>query len=140
MTAVMEAPLTATAWPVSLIDHPEEAVDQLLAGYADISPYNGLSARSYLLTLFEGLDDTDAGRRALDAGILAWLEKRRKAGVPDVPALQLERFVGGVQEAFDIVGLLALPKSAVDFRTRFVAWNNWAGRLIEFQLFRHDIL
>jgi tetratricopeptide (TPR) repeat protein len=127
----MEAPLTAaTTWPRSLIDRPEDAVGRLLAGYADISPYNGLSARSYLLTLFEGLPDGDAGRKALDAGLLAWLEKRRKAGVPNVTPLHLEKFVGEVQEAFDIVGLLALPGCAEDFRNRFVVWNNWAGRLI----------
>ena len=130
MTAVMEAPLaSATAWPRSLIDHPDEAVEQLLAGYADISPYNGLSARSYVLTLFEGLGDDEAGRKALDAGLLAWLEKRRKAGVPNVPPLHLEKFAGEVQEAFDIVGLLGLPVCAEDFRNRYVAWNNWAGRL-----------
>jgi hypothetical protein len=131
VSAVMEAPLAAaTAWPRSLIDHPEDAVGQLLAGYADISPYNGLSARSYLLTLFEGLGDDEAGRMALDAGLLAWLDKRRKAGVLDVPPLHLEKFVGEVQEAFDIVGLLALPGCAEDFRHRYVTWNNWADRLI----------
>lgn len=108
---------------------PEKALGDLLAGYADIHPYDRADVPDAARMLFGPLDAEDSAREKLGAAIISWLETRRKEPLPSTGGRR-QRRVREICEAIEIVGLLRLPNAAVQLRRRFVTWNDWLVRLV----------
>src|SRR5258708_23430451 len=92
-------------WLTRFESAPEEALGDLLAGYADIHPYERADAPDAARMLFGPLDPEDDARKALGPAILSWLEKKRKEQLPAARP-KLQRLVREICEAFEIVALL----------------------------------
>jgi hypothetical protein len=116
-------------WLQQFEETPERAFSDLLAGYADIHPYERADAPDAAHTLFAPLDPPDPARRALAPAILGWLERQRKDPRPAARP-RLQRRVREVCEAFEIIALLDVTAAAVELRRRFVFWNDWVSRLV----------
>ncbi len=116
-------------WLDAFLADPASELDNLLSGHARIGPYESADAPDAARLLFGGLPEEDEARDVLDRALLEWLDSQRASGMPELDRLPLERWVRKVSEAFEIVGLLMLPTSSLDFRRRFVVWNTWADRL-----------
>jgi Flp pilus assembly protein TadD len=116
-------------WLARFESAPEEAFGELLAGYADIHPYERADAPDAARMLFGPLDPKDSARSALGPAVLAWLEKRRKEPLPAARP-KLQRRVREICEALEIIALLNLEDAAVELRRRFVIWNDWMARLV----------
>jgi hypothetical protein len=130
----MNAPGEHTApsrhpWLTHFESAPEEALGDLLAGYADIHPYERADAPDAAWMLFGALDPEDIARKALGPAMLSWLEKRRKEPLPAARP-KLQRRVREICEAFEIVALLSVADAAIELRRRFVVWNEWVARLV----------
>ena len=116
-------------WLDMFLDSPAAALSDLLAGYADIPPYERADAPDVVLRLFRGLDRGDPALHALNAAILSWLEERRTR--PFAAARpKLQREIREVCEAFEIVALLDLPEAALALRRGFIRWNDWVDGLV----------
>ena len=116
-------------WLDAFLADPASELDDLLSGHARIGPYESADAPDAARLLFGGLPEEDEARSVLDRALLEWLDSQRAGGIPELDRLPLERWIRKVSEAFEIVGLLMLPRSSLDFRRRFVVWNSWADRL-----------
>ena len=116
-------------WLAAFLADPASELDHLLSGHARIGPYESADAPDAARLLFGGLPEEDEARGVLDRALLEWLDSQRVGGIPELDRLPLERWIRKVSEAFEIVGLLMLPTSSLDFRQRFVVWNSWADRL-----------
>ncbi|NVO13488.1 MAG: tetratricopeptide repeat protein [Rhodoplanes sp.] len=116
-------------WLVRFEDAPEEAFGDLLAGYADIHPYERADAPDAAHMLFGPLDPKDRTRALLGPAILSWLEKRRKAPLPAARP-KLQRHIREISEAFEIVALLNVADAAVELRRRRLVWDDWTARLV----------
>ncbi|MBC7951728.1 MAG: tetratricopeptide repeat protein [Rhodospirillaceae bacterium] len=107
---------------------PEDEFSKLLAGHADIFPYDRADIPDAARSLFGSLAAEDPARAALGQTILAWLERRRRAPFPtDRSALQ--RALREICEAFEIVSYLEVTDAAVTLRRRFPLWNEWVAPL-----------
>ena len=130
MSAMSDAVATGRhPWLAQFEDAPEAAFGDLLAGYADIHPYERADAPDAARMLFGPLDQDDRARKLLGPAILSWLEKRRKQQLPAARP-KLQRQVREISEAFEIVGLLDVTDAAVGLRRRFILWNEWTARLV----------
>jgi len=116
-------------WLKRFESSPEEAFGDLLAGYAEIHPYERADAPDAARMLFGPLEPEDKARKALGSAILAWLEKQRKQPLPAARP-KLQRRVREISEAFEIVALLNVTKAAVELRHHRLFWNNWVSRLV----------
>jgi tetratricopeptide (TPR) repeat protein len=116
-------------WLTRFESVPEAAFGELLAGYADIRPYERADAPDAAHMLFGPLDPKDSARKALGLAIIAWLEKQRKQPLPAARP-KLQRRVREICEAFEIVALLDVAGAAIDLRRRFLVWNDWIVRLV----------
>ncbi|MCH8237980.1 MAG: hypothetical protein IIC06_07385, partial [Proteobacteria bacterium] len=122
-------PIDRHPWLDTFMADPASELDKLLSGHARIAPYEAADAPDAARFLFGGLPEEDEVRVVLDQTLYEWLDSQRMGGVPEFDQLPLERWIRKVSEAFEIVGLLMLPYSSLDFRRRFVVWNSWADRL-----------
>ena len=116
-------------WLAQFESSPEERFGDLLAGYADIHPYERADAPDAARMLFGPLALEDSARKALGPAILAWLEKQRKEPLPAARP-KLQRRVREICEAFEIIALLEVTTPAVRLRQRFIIWNEWVTRLV----------
>jgi tetratricopeptide (TPR) repeat protein len=116
-------------WLTRFESAPENALNDLLAGYADAHPYERADAPDAALMLFGPLGSEDPTRKKLEPAILSWLERRRKEAVPAARP-KLQRRVREISEAFEIIALLQLADAAIELRRRFIIWNDWAARLV----------
>ncbi len=116
-------------WLARFESEPEKAFGDLLAGYADIHPYERADAPDAALILFGPLAPEDSARKALGPAILAWLEKRRKNQLPAARP-KLQRCVREICEAFEIVALLNVADAAADLRRYRLRWTDWVARLV----------
>lgn len=98
-------------WLARFESAPEEAFGDLLAGYADIHPYERADAPDAARILFGPPNPEDSARKPLGPAILAWLEKRRKQPQPAARP-KLQRRVREICEAFEIVALLDAADAA----------------------------
>ena len=106
-------------WLATFESAPEKAFGDLLAGYADIPPYERADPPDAVRMLFGPLDEADDARKALGPAIISWLENRRMEALPAAPA-KLQRRVREICEALEIVALLRVTNAA-DFRTTALA-------------------
>jgi hypothetical protein len=116
-------------WLARFESTPEAAFGELLAGYADIHPYERADAPDAARMLFGALEPDDSARKALGPAIRGWLEKQRKEPLPAARP-KLQRRVREISEAFEVVALLDVEDAAVDLRRRFLIWNDWVARLV----------
>ncbi|MCU1348041.1 MAG: hypothetical protein JWO56_1071 [Acidobacteria bacterium] len=100
-------------WLARFEDAPEEAFGDLLAGYADIGPYERVDPPDAAVMLFSRLDERDAARQELGRTVVSWLNKRRTERLPLAEG-KLQRRVREICEAFEIVALLRLAEAATD--------------------------
>jgi tetratricopeptide (TPR) repeat protein len=105
------------------------AFGDLLAGYADIHPYERADAPDAARMLFGPLGPEDRARKELGPAILAWLKQRRKEPLPAARP-KLQRRVREICEAFEIVELLQVTDAAIELRRRRLTWNDWVARLV----------
>lgn len=128
----VRAPTSSTErhpWLGRFTAAPEDEFGKLLAGHADIFPYDRADSPDAARSLFGPLAADDPARAALGSAILAWLERRRKAPLPaERPALQ--RRLREICEAFEIVAYLEVTDAAVALRRRFPLWNEWVAPLV----------
>jgi len=117
-------------WLDAFLADPATELDKLLSGHAATAPFESADAPDAARLLFGALPRDGEALGALDLALNQWLETQRRGGVPDLDPLRLERWVRKVSEAFEIVGLLKLPRSSVDFRKRYPVWKSWADRLV----------
>jgi tetratricopeptide (TPR) repeat protein len=117
------------SWLVQFESAPEAAFGDLVAGYADIHPYQRADSPDAARMLFGPLDPEDSARKALGPAILAWLEKRRKEPLPAARP-KLQRRVREICEAFEIVSLLNVTDAAAELRHRRLLWTDWVARLV----------
>jgi tetratricopeptide (TPR) repeat protein len=116
-------------WLTRFESAPEKEFGDLLAGYADIHPYERADAPDAARMLFGPLNPEDGARKALGPAILTWLETRRKEQLPAARP-KLQRRVREICEAFEIVALLDVADAAVDLRRRLLIWNDWVAGLV----------
>lgn len=67
----------AVPWLTRFAREPDEAIDELLRGVAEVAPLERAEPVDVLLRLFGGLGDDDARAQALDGAMARWLENRR---------------------------------------------------------------
>lgn len=115
-------------WLNVLEASPEEAVTDLLAGYADTFPYSRADAPDAARLLLGHLPVDDPARSAAAKGLMAWLESRREGSLPAEPA-QLQDLVRRVSEAFEIISVLELADPAFNLRNQYIRWFDWAAGL-----------
>jgi tetratricopeptide (TPR) repeat protein len=108
---------------------PETALDELLRGVADISPYERAEASDVLDMFFGGLDPKHLLRQTLDATLCAWLEKRRKDGPDFRKEYGLNRYQEELVQALASVYRLSLSETARFLRGHFTAYQRWLGPL-----------
>jgi tetratricopeptide (TPR) repeat protein len=123
------APSRRHPWLTRFESAPEDAFADLLAGYADIHPYERADAPDSARMLFGPLDPEDSARKVLGPAILSWLEKKRKEQLPAVRP-KLQRRIREICEAFEIVALLDVADAAINLRRRLLTWNDWVSRLV----------
>jgi hypothetical protein len=116
-------------WLTRFENAPEQSFGDLLAGYADIHPYERADAPDAARMLFGPLDPGDKARCVLGPAVLTWLEKRRKEPLPAARP-KLQRRVREICEALEIIALLDVADAAVELRRRFIIWNDWVARLV----------
>lgn len=116
-------------WLVRFEHAPEEALGDLLAGYADIHPYERADAPDAARMLFGPLDPDNPARSLLGPALLSWLEKRRKDPLPAARP-KLQRRIREIDEAFEIVALLEVADAAIALRRRLHVWTDWTARLV----------
>ena len=127
--ATIARPPDRHPWLDAFLADPASELDNLLSGHARIEPYESADAPDAARLLFGGLPEGHEALGVLDRALHEWLNSQRAGGIPEFDRLPLERWIRKVSEAFEIVGLLMLPYSSLDFRQRFVVWNSWADRL-----------
>jgi hypothetical protein len=116
-------------WLDEFVQSPVRGFGDLLAGYAQIAPYERADAPDAARMLFGGLPADDDARLALGPAIVTWLEQRRRE-VPPQGRPRQQRWVREICEAFEIIALLDVADAALPLRQRFVTWNEWAGRFV----------
>lgn len=120
--------LARHAWLSHFEQTPVEAFGDLLAGYADIHPYERADPPDAARMLFGPLKSDDNARKALGPAIVEWLEKQRKEPLPAARP-KLQRRVREISEAFETIALLNVADAAAELRQSFVIWNEWVARL-----------
>ncbi|MBI5185135.1 MAG: tetratricopeptide repeat protein [Nitrospinae bacterium] len=125
----MNNPTEIHPWIKEFEESPETALDELLRGVADISPYERAEASDVLDMFFGGLDPEHPLRRTLDATICAWLEKRRKDGPDFRMEYGLNRYQAELVQALASVYRLSLSGTARFLRGHFSAYQRWLGPL-----------
>jgi hypothetical protein len=128
-TTLARAPLRRHPWLDRFLQSPVDAVGDLLAGYAEVSPYQRADAPDIADMVFGPLPPDDVARLALEPALLAWLEARRRMPVPAEFGPR-QRFVREVSDAFAVVAMLELADTARRLRQEFVRWDEWTARLV----------
>jgi len=129
-TATTARPGDGHPWLDAFLADPVTELDKLLSGHAGIAPYESADAPDAARLLFGALPRDGEALNVLDQALYEWLDSERRSGVPPLDPLRLERWVRKISEGFEIVGLLKLPRSSVDFRKRYPVWNSWADHLV----------
>lgn len=112
-------------WMDELDRSPETAVDDLLRGLADITPFERAGAADTLVTVFGALPAEDSRRQALDEALAAWLAARRGEG-PEVRCERgMSRYIEELIEALTAVSRLRLPGTADRLRASFASFRDW---------------
>lgn len=125
--AITAGPPDRHPWIARFLDDPQRGYAELVAGYADIHPYQRADAPDAARLLFGPLAADDPARAALDSAVLAWLEAWRKAAVP-ADAGPRQRWVRQLSETLEIVYLLELGQTAVALRRRRLVWEDFCAR------------
>lgn len=115
-------------WLAVLEASPQQAVADLMAGYAAVFPYTRADAPDVARMLVGHLPADDPARKAMATGLFSWLEEKRVEPLPADPA-RLQDFVRQVSEAFEIISLVGLVEPALKLREQYVRWFEWAERL-----------
>lgn len=115
-------------WLAVLEASPQQAVADLMAGYAAVFPYTRADAPDVARMLVGHLPDDDPARKAMATGLFTWLEEKRVEPLPADPARRQD-FVRQVSEAFEIISLVGLVEPALKLRDHYVLWFAWANRL-----------
>lgn len=115
-------------WLAVLEASPQQAVADLMAGYAAVFPYTRADAPDVARMLVGHLPADDPARKAMATGLFSWLEEKRVEPFPADPA-RLQDFVRQVSEAFEIISLVGLVDPALKLREQYVRWFEWANRL-----------
>jgi hypothetical protein len=115
-------------WLAVLEASPQQAVADLMAGYAAVFPYTRADAPDVARMLVGHLPADDPARKAMATGLFSWLEEKRFDPLPADPA-RLQDFVRQVSEAFEIISLVGLVEPALKLREQYVRWFEWAERL-----------
>lgn len=112
-------------WIAEFKDSPEAALNDLLQGCADISPYERVEAVDILEMFFSGFDSTHEFRKNLDLSLCSWLKKRYR----DNPEVRLQRglncYVYELIQGFSTVYRLRLPTTADYLSKHFVEFQRW---------------
>lgn len=119
-------------WIESFLADPDRQFAELLAGHARIQPYASAEVPDAARMLFGPLAPGDVARTKLDQALNDWLNARRCEGVLQADRPRLDRWLGQIMDALEIVRILSLPQTAADLRQRFPLWQSWAARLREF--------
>lgn len=115
-------------WLRRFEESPRKQFEELLAGYAEIPPYERLDAPDAAVALFAHLTRDDSARVALTGAILDYLTTRRNQGF-EFEGIPLQRVIREISEAFEIVSLLEVVDVAIELRRRFLFWNDWVANL-----------
>lgn len=112
-------------WMDELERSPEAAVDDLLRGIADISPYERAGAADALVTIFGALPAGDSRRQTLDDAIASWITSRRGDGPEIRCEYGMNRYIEELIEALTAVSRLRLPGAADRLRSSFASFRDW---------------
>lgn len=116
-------------WLKEFENAPAEAFGDLLAGYANIHPYDRADPPDAARMVFGPLDAEDPARVALGPAIVSWLEVHRKEPIPAARSRR-QRRIREICEALEIVALLRVADAAVDLHRRYIFWQDWVARLV----------
>lgn len=116
-------------WLIEFECSPAASFADLIAGYAEISPFERADVRDTARALFGSLSIDDPARTALQTAIIGWLDKRRRLPFPVQPHL-LQRHIREVVEVFDIVALLEVADVAVWLRREHPRWTDWTTNMV----------
>lgn len=124
-----EPALVSIPWLDDFERTPAEAVDDLLRGVADVSPYERAGTADVLVTLFGGLAEKDPGRLALDEALSVWLLARHGDGPTVRREHGMNRYVEELIQALTAVYRLRLIGTADRLRASFVSFQRWLRSL-----------
>ncbi|HEX9734398.1 MAG TPA: hypothetical protein VGG06_20695, partial [Thermoanaerobaculia bacterium] len=124
-----EPALVSIPWLDDFERDPAEAVDDLLRGVADVSPYERAGAADVLVTLFGGLAERDRSRLALDDALGDWLSARHGDGPTVRREHGMNRYVEELVQALTAVYRLRLIGTADRLRADFVSFQGWLHSL-----------
>lgn len=120
---------TSHPWLEKFAEAPEVEFGELLAGHAEIFPYDRADAPDAVKMLFGSFHAEHPMREALDRAALAWLDQQHRSRLPETRP-RLQRFIREVCEALEIVALMRLPGAATDLRRKYPRWHGWTSRLV----------
>ncbi|MCB4366346.1 hypothetical protein KIH07_21635 [Hydrogenophaga taeniospiralis] len=131
-------------WADELRRAPQQAVADLLRGFAQVSPFERAAPHEFLLAVLPR-----SGRRVnrqllgespstsheadtdlpalLDQGLVAWLQAQRQA--PQPPARKLSAYAAQVCEALQWPLYFDLPRTLAALRAERARWLPWLGSL-----------
>jgi hypothetical protein len=127
VSAAISARPARHPWMGRFLAGPDRAYADLIAGFADIHPYERADAPDIARLLFADLDPDDPARTALDGAVLAWLEAWRRATAPGRPG-PYQNWVRQLSETMEIAYILQLPRTAVALRRRRLVWEDACAR------------
>jgi len=131
-------------WAEQLCQAPEQAVNDLLRGAADVSPFERIQPYEFLLAILPrdsrhiagsllgeptGLpDETTADLPAsLDAGLAAWLTTQRQTALPQ--PRKLSAYAAQVCEALQWPLYFRLPQTQEALKSERASWLQWLAKL-----------
>ena len=101
-------------WLSEFDEDPDKALDNLLQGVAEISPYERADASDVLIIFFNGIDNAHPLKKRLDQSIQNWLKARYK----DTPEIRqshgLNRYNYELSQAISSIYRLELSDT-IDF-------------------------
>ena len=121
------AGFTGHPWLSSFRSDPEQALDELLRGVADIAPYERAEA-SDVLVMFFGHPE-EAQREKLDFALVNWIKTRYQDDLQIRREHGLNRYVAELIQALSAAQRLPLPHTIDYLRTHFGTIIRWLGPL-----------
>lgn len=117
-------------WLAEFESSPVVALDDLIRGYASISPYERADAPDAARQLFGGLEHDDSARLALDGAVIHWIDERRRNPIPSNKH-ERDRFIREISEVFEIAAASELRDAARWFFEHRLQLTDWTSRLVE---------
>lgn len=112
-------------WLDELRDNPRQAVDDLMIGRADKSPYARLSDAEFLFYLFQPREGLETEFDALETALIDWLEARRRENWQIRAKHGFPVYISALLEALNTVQMLKFKRMAYHLAERHNTYLRW---------------